>query len=128
LVQNFKGICELEASIEEQNYNGALEYVFSPAAKAEFRQMTFGGGRTQRMVMEGNEIDGTPFSATTNVAKNFFGLLDWSSIRIGQWAGIDLIVDPYTLATQNEIRLVLNAYFDMKVARPELVAYGTTAE
>lgn len=126
VVQNFKGICELEAGIEEQNYNGALEYVFSPASKAEFRQMTFGGGRTQRMVMEGNEIDGTPFSVTTNVAKNFFGLLDWSAIRVGQWAGIDLIVDPYTLATQNQIRLVLNAFFDMKVARPELVAYGTT--
>ena len=126
LVQNFKGICDLEAGIEEQNYNGALEYVFSPASKAEFRQMTFGGGHTQRMVMEGNEIDGTPFSVTTNVAKNFFGLLDWGSVRIGQWAGIDLVVDPYTGARDNQIILTLNAFFDCKVARPELVAYGTT--
>jgi len=126
LVQNFKGICELEASIEEKNYNGALEYVFSPAAKAEFRQMTFGGGRTQRMVMEGNEIDGVPFSTTTNVAKNYFGLLDWSSVRLAQWAGIDLVVDPYTGARDNVIILTLNSFWDCKVARPELVAYGTT--
>ena len=128
VVKDFKGICELEAGIEEQNYNGALAYVFSPAAKAAFRQITFGGGRTQRMVMEGNEIDGTPYTTTTNVAKNYFGLLDWSSVRIGQWSALDLVVDPYTKASNNQIRLVLNAYFDMKVAHPELVAYGTVAE
>lgn len=126
LVQNFKGICDLEASIEEQNYNGTLEYLFSPASKAEFRQMTFGGGRTQRMVMEGNEIDGVPFSTTTNVAKNFFGLLDWSSIRLASWGGIDLVIDPYTGARDNVIILTLNSFWDCKVARPELVAYGTT--
>ncbi len=128
VVKDFKGICELEAKIEEQNYNGALEYVFSPAAKACFRQMTFGGGKTQRMVMEGNEIDGTPFSSTTNVAKNYFGLLDWGSIRIGQWSALDLVIDPYTKASNNQIKLVLNAYFDMKVAHPELVEYGTVVE
>ena len=128
VVKDFKGICELEAKIEEENYNGALAYVFSPAAKAAFRQITFGGGRTQRMVMEGNEIDGTPYTTTTNVAKNYFGLLDWSSVRIGQWSALDLVVDPYTKASNNQIRLVLNAYFDMKVAHPELVAYGTVVE
>ena len=128
VVKDFKGICELEAGIEEKNYNGSLAYVFSPAAKAAFRQFTFGGGRTQRMVMEGNEIDGTPYTTTTNVAKNNFGLLDWSSVRIGQWSALDLVVDPYTKASNNQIRLVLNAYFDMKVAHPELVAYGTVTE
>lgn len=124
-VTDFKGICELEAGIEEHNFNGSLEYVFSPAAKAAFRQMTFGGGRVQRMVMEGNEIDGVPYSTTTNVTKNYFGLLNWESVRCGQWAGLDLVVDPYTSARTNEIVLTLTAFFDCKVARPELVVYGT---
>jgi HK97 family phage prohead protease/HK97 family phage major capsid protein len=127
-VTDYKGICELEAELEEQNYNGVKEYVFSPSAKAAFRQMTFGGGKVQRMVMEGNEVDGTPYSYTTNIEKDHFGLLDWSSVRCGQWAGVDLVVDPYTGARENQIILTLNAYFDCKVAHPELVLYGTVKE
>ena len=124
-VADYAGICNIESEIEEENFNGPLEYVFSPAAKAAFRQMTFGGGKVQKMVMEGNEIDGTPYSSTTNIDKKYFGLLNWDSVRIGQWAGVDLVVDPYTKASENQIRLVLNAHFDCKVAHPELVKYGT---
>lgn len=124
-VTDYKSLCELECDIEEQNFNGPIEYVFSPAAKASFRQMTYNGGRVQRLVMENGEIDGTPFASTTNVKKKYFGLLNWDSVRIGQWAGLDLVVDPYTLASNNQVKLVLNAYFDCKLARPELVEYGT---
>lgn len=125
-VGDYKGLCELECELEEENYNGTKEYVFSPASKAAFRQMTYGGGKVQRLVMEGDEIDGTPYSYTTNVEKDYFGLLDWSSIRCGQWAAVDLVVDPYTGARDNNIILTLNAFYDCKVAHPELVLYGTT--
>ena len=125
VVTDYKGICDLEAAFEEANFNGTKEYIFSPKAKAAFRQMTFGGGRVQRMVMEGGEIDGTPYSFTTNVAENKFGLVNWDAVRIGQWSGIDLVVDPYTAARTAEVIITLNAYFDCKVARPELIKYGS---
>ena len=124
-VTDYKSLCEFECKLEEENYNGTKEYVFSPSAKASFRQMTYGGGKTQRLVMEGQEVDGTPYSFTTNVEKDYFGLLDWSSVRCGQWAAVDLVVDPYTGARDNQIILTLNAFYDCKVAHPEVVLYGT---
>ena len=50
---------------------------------------------------------------------------DFSNLAIGQWGGIDLTVDPYTKAAAGQVRLVINAYFDAKVLRPEAFAFGT---
>lgn len=41
---------------------------------------------------------------------------DW---MIGQWGGVDLLVDPYTQATNGLLRFVINAYYDMKTRHPE---------
>ena len=47
---------------------------------------------------------------------------NFEDLYIGQWGGIDLVVDPYTLATSGEIRFVLNAYNDVLVAEPKSFA------
>jgi HK97 family phage major capsid protein len=47
----------------------------------------------------------------------------WKELFIGQWGGIDLTVDPYTLATEGQIRIIAQAFFDILVHRPEAFAY-----
>lgn len=37
----------------------------------------------------------------------------WSELFIGMWGGLDLVVDPYTRADYNEIKLVLNQFADV---------------
>jgi len=39
----------------------------------------------------------------------------WSELLMGQWGGIDLIVDPFTQATNGLLRIVINGYFDVDV-------------
>ena len=41
--------------------------------------------------------------------------MDPRELIIGQWAGIDIVIDNYTKAADGQVRLVINAYFDAKL-------------
>lgn len=126
-IADFEDITELEAGVEEANVYGDLKYVISPKAKAALRNMARSADNT-RLVMEGGEIDGTAALVTSNVPQEKLAYGNWKDLKIGQWGGIDLTVDPFTQATNGCVRLVINCYFDAKVARPEAFAFGTTGE
>ena len=124
-ITTFKDICDLEASIEDANVIGECKYVMSNKAKAALRNMAKSSKSTQ-LVMENGEVDGTPVLNTSNVEAQNIAYGDWNNLAIGQWGSIDLIVDPYTLAKDGQVRIVINAFFDAVTLRPEAFAFGTT--
>ena len=123
---DFKGLCDIEASIEDKNIVGSPVYVMSNKAKAMFRTMNK-SSKTTQLVYENGEIDGTKVFNTSNVLGNGFIYGDFSNYAIGQWGAIDLVVDPYTCAKDGAVRLVINAYFDAKPLRPEAFITGKNA-
>lgn len=124
-ITTFKDICDLEASIEDANVIGECKYVMSNKAKAALRNMAKSAKSTQ-LVMENGEVDGTPVLNTSNVEAQNIAYGDWNNLAIGQWGAIDLVVDPYTLAKDGQVRIVINAFFDAITLRPEAFAFGTT--
>ena len=124
-IATFKDICDLEASIEDANVIGECKYVMSNKAKAALRNMAKSTKSTQ-LVMENGEVDGTPVLNTSNVEAQNIAYGDWNNLAIGQWGAIDLVVDPYTLAKDGQVRIVINAFFDAVTLRPEAFAFGTT--
>lgn len=125
-VSNFADLVNAESDVEDANVMGELKYVMSNKAKAAFRSMAK-SSKTTQLVMEGGQIDGTPVLNTSNVAGKNFAYGDWSNLAIGQFGAVDLLIDPYTKAAQGMIRIVINAYFDAKVLRPEAFVTGTVA-
>ena len=125
-ISAFSGICALEASVEDANVLGECKYVLSNKAKAKLRGMLKGTNNTG-MVYEYGSVDGTEAFNTSNVPNSDIAFGDWSNLAIGQWGGIDLTVDPYSRATYNEVRLVVNAFFDAKVVREGTIAVGKIA-
>ena len=123
LVDDYAKMCNFEATLEATNISGEPKYILSPTAKAAFRSMPQSSKAT-RLVMENGEIDGTPCLSTTNVAPNEFYYGVWNSVIVGQWAGVEIILDEYTQAVNGCVRLVINAYFDEIVTRPEAVMLG----
>lgn len=123
LVDDYTKMCNFEAGLEATNISGEPKYILSPTAKAAFRAMPQSSKAT-RLVMENGEIDGTPCLSTTNVAPNEFYYGVWSPVIVGQWAGVEIILDEYTQAVNGCVRLVINAYFDEIVTRPEAVMLG----
>ena len=93
-VTNFAKMCDFEATAVANNYNlGSMEYVLDPKSWAKIRSSFVYGGKTNRMVMEGNEIDGRPYSISQNLAQNELILANFSDIYLGQWAGTEISVD-----------------------------------
>ena len=125
-ITDFAGVCNLEAEIEDANIAGECKYIMSNKAKAAFRNMAKSAKSTQ-LVMEGGQIDGTEVLNTSHVADKNIAFGDWSQLCIGQYAGLDVTVDPYSLATKGMVRLVVNAYFDAKVLRPEAIKIAKVA-
>ena len=125
-VTNFADVCNKEAELEDANVYGAKIYLMSNKAKAAFRNMAKSTKSTQ-LVMENGEVDGTKAINTSMIADKKYIYGDFSNLIIGQWGAIDLTVDPYTLARSGQVRLVINAYFDAKVVRPEAFTAGVIA-
>lgn len=125
-VSGFADLCNAESDIEDANVVGELKYVMSNKAKAALRSMQK-SAKTTQLVMENGQIDGTPVLNTSHVSGKKFAYGDWSNLAIGQFGAIDLTVDSYSQATKGVVRLVINAFFDAKVLRPEAFVTGTIA-
>ena len=123
-VDDFAGLCQFEAAVEENNVYGQMKYVLSPAAKATFRSMPKGQNSNVGLVYTDGEMDGIESYVTTNVESKKFIYGDFSNLVVGNWGGIEIVVDPYTQATKGCVRLVINAYFDFKPARTVAFNYG----
>lgn len=113
---SYAEVCDAEADLTD--YLGDKRFVMSPSAKSAFKQTTISGEKSDlRLLMNGNEVDGYPVSASSNVVAGGWAFGDFRELVVAQWGSIDIVVDPYTLATKNAIRLVINAFFDAKVRR-----------
>lgn len=113
---SYAAVCDAEADLTD--YLGDKRFVMSPSAKSVFKQTTISGQLSDlRLLMQGNEVDGYPVSASSNVTAGGWAFGDFRELVVAQWGAIDIVVDPYTLATKNAIRLVINAFFDAKVRR-----------
>ena len=117
VIADFGDIADLEAKVEEKNVYGNCKYIVSPKAKAKLRS-TIKGTAGVGMIMENGAIDGTEALATSNVAAGKMLYGDFSNLVIGQWDSVilDVVRDTDSLAN-GCVTIVVNAYFDAKVAR-----------
>ena len=122
----FAKICANEATVEEANVFGDMKYLLSTGAKADLRAMAKSSKNTQ-LVMEGGQIDGVPAITTSNVkTAGAYVYGDFSNLAVASWGNIDITVDEYTQAVNGCVRLVVNAYFDAEILRPEAFVFGKT--
>lgn len=117
----FYDIVSMERELEEANVYGELTYIVSPSAKATLRTTAKDAG-SGLFVMENGEINGIKVLSTSACTDLGVVLGNFNDYVIGQWGGIDLVVDPYTQAANGKVRLVINAYFDAKPRRAEAFA------
>lgn len=125
VVDSYADIADFESGIEDANVTGECVYIMSNKAKAAYRTMQKANGTG--FVYENGTIDGTRVLNTSNVAGKNVAYGDFSNLAIGQWGAIDLTVDPFTKAGDGQVRLVVNAYFDARVLRPETIVVAKEA-
>lgn len=124
-ISSYAELCDVEASVDDSNVKGERKYLMSNKAKAILRCMPK-SSLTTELVLDGNDIDGTPVIANSDVPNTQYAYGDFSNIVMGTWGNVDLIVDPYTLAAENSVRIVVNAFVDWKKVRSteNVIVYG----
>ena len=104
---------------EAGGLEGNLAYVASPALMAQLKQSA--QVAAVNAGMQGALINGYPTFFTNGCTKDagvsgdfFFG--DFSKLYMGMFGGLDIMVDPYSVAVNGQTRLVLNQYMDWGVS------------
>ena len=125
---NYKSVAKLESQVDAANTFGEKKYIIGLGAKATLRTTGKGSTGGDSMILANGEIDGTPVFATSNTGNLNVAYGEWSMLAIGQWGGIDLVADPFTVAKDGKVRIVVNAYFDAKVLVPTAIAVAKVNE
>lgn len=116
---NYDSVLDLELKCEEKN---ATNYIFVAAPNIKFglkgSQMASG----LQMVWSGNEIDGYKAVVSNSVTKGGLIALDPRDLQVCVWRNTEIIVDPYTLAADNAIRLIVNMNVDVKLKGDRIAA------
>lgn len=129
-------IVGLETNVSIANaLDGNIAYILHPATigklKTKVKDTSGAGG----FILGENSttLNGYKFLSTTNVAsglqtaKDEYGAVfgNWADYFVGQWGALDLTVDPFTMADQGQIKLVINAFFDAGIRRTESFSMTT---
>ena len=64
--------------------------------------------------------DLTKGSASGVCSAMIFG--NFEDLYIGHWGGIDIVLDPFTLAANGDVRIILNSWDDVAVVEPKSFA------
>ena len=84
------------------------------------------GVGTTGYICENNMINGYE-ARTTNLVTSgdvFFG--DWTNVVVPLWDGVDLVVDPFSQATQGLVRITANQLLDIVVRYASAFSYGNS--
>ena len=132
----WKHIVDLETAVNDKNaYGQRCAYLTNAKVMGALKTATMDAG-SGRFILDpnnANNVNGYPIQWSGLVPSNLtkgttsgkcsamiFG--NWSDLLIGQWGGIDIVVDPYSAKRTAEIEITINAYHDVKVIHPESFA------
>lgn len=117
-------LLNMEASIGGLNI-GSGAYVTTPAVKSYLKKTIAVGTGSGDPIWMDNEVNGYPAYGVpaANANKVYFG--DFSRMAVGQWGGIEIIVDNLTKAKQGEIVLTAVALFDTGCTNKRALVFTT---
>lgn len=109
---------------------GALGYLTNAKVRGEAKKIKIDAGSGQFLwPVNANEVNGyrvgvsnlvpSDLSKGTGTALSALIFGNFNDLIIGQWGGIEVLVDPYTQATSGITRMVLNVYVDVSILRAE---------
>tara|TARA_B110000091_G_scaffold62509_1_gene68739 strand:- start:461 stop:1711 length:1251 start_codon:yes stop_codon:yes gene_type:complete len=108
---------------------GNLAYVANPVLMKDLKRSAQVAAVSAGV--QGNLVNGYPTYYSNGITKDtgvsgdfLFG--DFSKLYIGMFGGLDITVDPYTKATNGEVRLIINQYIDWGITQPGAFVKATS--
>jgi HK97 family phage major capsid protein len=133
-------ILELIQTVESANAGMNGKFLVNPKVVAKLKQTVIDAGSGAMIMSYGpyfggvqEQIDGKPVFSTSNVPSNLtkgttsgtcsaiiYG--DFENLVVGQYGGIDLVVDTISQAIGGKTRIVMNQYVGVAVKQPAAFA------
>lgn len=114
----FDDILDVEANVEAHNGTDFI-FVCDPKVKYALRGTQTASGL--QMVWHNNELDGRKAVVSNSVNAKSILAFDPADLACATWE-YSMIVDPYSLADKNQIKIVVNYLFDAKLKGERIAA------
>ncbi len=128
LAPSWANVVALESAVSAANGHG-MKMGYLTNSKVIGQLKTIVKAQAEGYIMENNTLNGYPCFDTNAVPADLdkgsstgicsaliFGA--WEHLIIGQWGGLDLIVDPYSRKAFGEIELATNQFMDLGLSNP----------
>lgn len=97
---------------------GSMAYITTAATRGKWKGAVKVAGQAH-FLWEGNEVNGYPAFVSQQVPSDRVIFGDFSNLIIADWAGLDVVVDPYSRADYAEIKVITTMWCDFAVRHPE---------
>lgn len=115
----YDDVLALELGVEEHNGTD-FTFIANPNVKYQLKSEQIASGL--RMVWDNNEIDGYKAVVSNSVAKGGVIAMNPRDLVVAMWNNGEILVDPFSLAQDNQIRLVANFYVDAALKGDRIAA------
>lgn len=118
---SWTNIVAFESTIQTGNADiGTMQWLTNPTVRAKWKTTVKVANYPVFLVGDDNQANGYPTNITNQIAttgtfanRAIFGA--WGQAMFCDWAGMDVVVDPYTQAASNKIVVTLNMFSDFIV-------------
>lgn len=117
-------VVDFETSVAEANADvGSMAYLTTPGVRGKWKTIVKFAS-TASPLWEGvgtvgaGVVNGYRAEATRQVPNNRVIFGNWADLILADWAGIDVVVDPYSLKRSGQIEITVTVWTDCGVRRP----------
>ena len=119
-------VLEFETNVAANNAEvDAMAYITTPGSRGKWKAAAKSGTNNGFIWEPGNIVNGYNAFATNQVPGNKVLYGNFDDAVFGEWAGVDITVDPYTLAGDNKIRVIITLLCDFVVRHTQSFAIST---
>lgn len=120
---------EFQRKVAEENaHRGALGYITTPVVAAAWMAIEE-AANTAQWLWKGNidtgMVVGRPAESTNQVPDDKVIYGNWNDLILADWAGIDIVVDPYSGRREGEIGTTITLWADQGVRHAKSFAVST---
>ena len=122
-------IIGLETSVDSANASlDSAAYLMSTGLYGDLKSIVKASGEGAGFLLDSDKkLNGYAADRSNNVAASHIAFGDWSKFVIAQFGNIRLTIDPYTLAADDCVRIVVNALMDGGIRYPGAIAVKKVA-
>lgn len=118
-------ILSFETNVATNNADsGSLGYITTPGSRGKWKSIQK-ASNLDFIWERGDVVNGYNARATNQVPSDKVIFGNWNDALFGEWAGIEITVDPYSLSLQDQMRIVINQKLDFVVRHPASFCVST---